>query len=282
MNFGRLIIAALAAPLFAPYAALGADPTTAPIAPSTSDDRIALSADGSTLTGTNGGGGGSVTWLHNFDADTLAGVAIEHQTLFTSNWTFGSVNGSVTRGTGDARYSVYGEAHEGAGDDGPKAFHYSIEAVGVIGTYYHRLSAQLEDRNFDIETIHGNLPKVGLSYLWGPHLLTSVAYSYSVSGNLGTRLTAARIDIYGAAVNFIAGGAFGQASPVILGAVSNEIVVLVPGHRLREGYVGIAKPLPHLRSDLTLVADYQDLSGSKRATLTLNYIFHVGHNGKPK
>src|ERR1019366_9097356 len=98
MNFGRLIIAALAAPLFAPYAALGADPTTAPIAPSTSDDRIALSADGSTLTGTNGGGGGSVTWLHNFDADTLAGVAIEHQTLFTSNWTFGSVNGSVTRG----------------------------------------------------------------------------------------------------------------------------------------------------------------------------------------
>ena len=29
--------------------------------------------------------------------------------------------------------------------------------------------------------------------------------------------------------------------------------------------------------ELTLVADYQDLSGSKRATLTLNYIFHVGH-----
>jgi hypothetical protein len=101
-----------------------------------------------------------------------------------------------------------------------------------------------------------------------------------VSGNLGTRLTAARIDIYGAAVSFLGGVAFGQASPVILGAVSNEIVVLVPGHRLREGYVGITKPLPHLRSDLTLVADYQDLSGSKRATLTLNYIFHVGH--KPK
>ena len=51
---------------------------------------------------------------------------------------------------------------------------------------------------------------------------------------------------------------------------------------LREGYVGMTKPLPHLRSDLTLVADYQNLSGSKRATLTLNYIFHVGHHGKPK
>jgi hypothetical protein len=281
MNFGRLIIAALVAPLLAPYAALGADPTAAPIVPSTSDDRIALSADGSTLTGTNGGGGGSVGWLHSFDADTLAGVAIEHQTLFTSNWTFGSVNGSMTRGTGDARYSVYGEAHEGAGDDGPRAFHYSIEALGVVGTYYHRLSAQLEDRDIDVETIHGNLPKVGLSYLWGPRLLTSVTYSYSVNGNLGTRLTAARIDIYGATVNFLAGVAFGQASPVILGAVSNEIVALVPEHRLREGYVGITKPLPHLRSDLALVADYQDLSGIKRATLTLNYIFHVGHNGKP-
>ena len=248
-------------------------------AAATSDDRIALSANGSTLTGTNGGGGGSVAWLHNFDADSLAGVAVEHQVIANSHWTFGSLNGSLTLGSGDARYSIYAEAHEGGGDDGPRAFHYSSESAGVIGTYFHRFSVQLEDRQIDIENIHGNLPKVGLSYLWNPHILTSASYSYSVNGNLGTRLTSARIDLYGSKMNFLAGVAFGQASPVILGTVSDKVVVLAPGHRLREGYVGMTKPLPHVRSELTLVADYQDLAGSKRATVTLNYVFHVGRAG---
>jgi hypothetical protein len=47
--------------------------------------------------------------------------------------------------------------------------------------------------------------------------------------------------------------------------------------QLKEGYVGASKPFPKWRSDLTLVADYVDLSGIKKATLTLTYIFHVGH-----
>jgi hypothetical protein len=46
--------------------------------------------------------------------------------------------------------------------------------------------------------------------------------------------------------------------------------------------VGATKPFPSLRGDLSLVADYQDLSGSARFALTLNYIFHVGHNGRPR
>jgi len=77
----------------------------------------------------------------------------------------------------------------------------------------------------------------------------------------------------------LAGVAFGQASPVVIGIVANQLVVLSPGHTLKEGYVGMSKPLAHLRSEITFVADYQDLSGSKRATLTLSYIFHVGHTG---
>jgi hypothetical protein len=246
---------------------------------STSDDRIALSADGTTLTGTNGGGGGSVGWLHNFDADSLAAVAVEHQVIANAHWTFGSLSGALTRDSGDGRYTFYAEAHEGAGDDGPRAFHYATEAAGVSGTYFHRFSAQLEDRQIDVKNIHGNLPKLGLSYLWTPHLLTSVSYAYSVNGNLGTRLTSVRIDTYGSKLSFLAGVAFGQASPIVLGNVADKVVVLAPGQRLKEGYVGVTKPLPRLRSELTLVADYQDLSGSKRATVTLNYIFHVGGAG---
>ncbi|HVO48793.1 MAG TPA: hypothetical protein VMT29_20925 [Steroidobacteraceae bacterium] len=250
-----------------------------------SDDRIALSLNGSTLTGTNGGGGGSLGWLHNFTPDALLGIAAEHQVLASSHWTFGSVTGAYTLGSPDQRFTFAGEAHEGAGDDGPRAFTYRVEALSVTGTWFRRLSVVAEDRQVDVETTHGNLPRLGVSYLWNPHIQTAVAYQYSVTGNLGTRLTSARIDVYGPAVNFIAGGAWGQASPTILG-----LGFVLPPRHLSEGYVGLSKPLPWLRSELTLIADYLQLSGgtgieagnagpfdvprSNKATLTLNYVFH--------
>jgi hypothetical protein len=260
----RLALVVILAPLLGCGVASGTD---------ASDDRIALSADGSTLSHTDGGGGGSVAWLHNFDPSMLVGVAAEHQQLSVARWTFGSVNGALTFGPEAQRYAAYAEAHEGAGDDGPHPFHYSIEAVGLSGSYYHRLTALLEDKQIDVESTHGNLPKVGLSYLWNPHLQTSVSFSYSVSGNLGTRLPGIRVDAYGPNFNYLAGAAYGPASAAVLG-----IDFTVPVRRLKEGYVGISKPLPHLRSDIMLIADYQDLSGNKRTTITLNYIVHVGAN----
>lgn len=261
-----------------------------------SDDRIALSANGSSLTGTNGGAGASVGWLHNFDPDTLLGVAAEHQVLSVSHWTFGSLSGAITRGSGDQRYTLYGEAHEGAGDDGPNAFKYRIEALGVTGTYFHRLSATVEDKQVNVETTNGNLPKLQLAYLWNPRVQTTVSYAYSFGGNLGTRLTSARVDVYGPQVNFLAGGAVGQASPSLLGNVVGGNLTLAP-HQLKEGYFGVVKPLPSVRSELTLIVDYQRLSGgqgavvtanntvliprsvSQRWTGTLNYVFHIGHHG---
>jgi hypothetical protein len=238
------------------------------------DDRIAFSLNGGTLTDTNGGAGGSLAWLHNFSADTLVGIAAEHQVLGSSHWTFGSLNGSVTRGEADARYSVYAEAHEGAGDDGPEAFHYHIEALGFVATFSRKISLQLEDRRIDVESTHGNLPKVGIAYVWNAHLQTTVAYQYSVSGNLGTRLTSARIDGYFRPVNVLVGGAWGQAAPSVLG-----FGFVLPPQQLHEGYIGLSHGLQPGRSELTLIADYQDLSGTHRATLTLNYIFHLRQKG---
>ncbi|HEY4212442.1 MAG TPA: hypothetical protein VGM84_13265 [Steroidobacteraceae bacterium] len=247
----------------------------------TSFDRLVFSADGSSLTGTNGGGGGSITWLHNFDADKLIGVAAEHQVLSVSHWSFGSLTGSVSAGSGDQRYTFYGEAHEGAGDDGGKAFKYHVEALGLTGTYFHRLSATLEDRQINVETTRGNLPKVGLSYLWSQHVQTALSYQYSFGGNLGTQLTSGRIDVYGP-LNFLGGFAVGQASPTVLG-----LLVTLPPHDLREGYVGVSKHFA--LNELTFIVDYQHLSGgptvidgvsgnvlpTTRWTGTLNYTWHL-------
>jgi hypothetical protein len=267
----------------APAATSAAAPVTpAPVA-SSSFDRISFSANGSSLTGTSGGGGGSLGWLHNFDADTLIGVAAEHQVLSVSHWTFGSLAGSITRGPGNQRYTFYGEAHEGAGDDANKAFKYRVEAVGVTGTYFHRFSATIEDKQISVETTHGNLPKVQLSYLWNLHVQTALSYQYSFGGNLGTHLTSGRIDVYGP-VNFLGGFAVGQAAPSVLG-----FALTLPPHDLKEGYIGLSKPLPKWRSDITFIVDYQHLSGgptvlngtlgsvpdTTRWTGTLSYILHL-------
>lgn len=252
------------AALLAPWEACGAD--------STATDRISASASGSTLTGTNGGAGGSIGWLHNFDPDSLIIVAAEYQSLSIAHWSFGSLAGAVTRGGANARYTLSADAHEGAGDNGPRAFHYSIAGAGITGTYFQRLSILVEDHRIDVDTTHGNLPKVGLSVLWGPHWQTSISYANSVSGNLGTRLTSARVDKYGTAVNVFGGAAFGKASPDLLNL---EGQIIAPGHTLREGYMGVSRSFGHARHDVTLIADYLNLSGSKKATLTLSYVFHV-------
>jgi hypothetical protein len=251
--------------------------------PSSSFDRLVLSGNGSSLTGTSGGGGGSIGWLHNFSPDTLIGLAAEHQVLAVSRWTFGSLTASMTRGPGGQRYTFYGEAHEGSGDDGSKPFKYRVEALGLVGTYFHRLSVTLEDRQIDVETTHGNLPKLGVSYLWNQRVQTSLAYQHSVSGNLGTRLTSGRLDVFGP-VNFIGGFAVGQAAPAVLG-----FALTLPPHDLREGYVGLSKAFAQSRSELTLIADYQHLSGgtavvagavstvpnTTRWTGTLNYTIRL-------
>jgi hypothetical protein len=235
-----------------------------------SDDRLLLSADGATLTGASGGGGGSIAWLHNFNLSTLAGAAIEYQTIANAHWTFGSLNASRTFGQTGAKTSLYGEIHEGAGDIGARRFDYSIVTAGVIRTFGPHLSLQFEDRQISIDTSRGNLPKLGASILWGPRLQTAVAYQHSVSGNLGTHLVSLRFDAYGKPLNWLGGGAFGTGSPAVFNLHTG---LIQPGGRLREVFAGATKPFAH--SDLTVVADFLDLAGTKRTTLTLNYLFNL-------
>lgn len=250
-------------------------PCAAAVAASTSSDRISLTGNGSTLTGTNGGEGGAIGWLHNFDPNSLLTLGAEHQRLGVAHWTFGSVSGAISNELGNGRYTFSGEAHEGSGMDGPHSLEYRIEALQVTGTYFHRLSLQLEARRIDVETLHGNLPKITLSYLWTPHWETSFARSDSWGGNLGTQLNSLRIDHYGKSVNLLAGGSYGRASPIII-----ALGIVSPGHILREGYVGASRTFAR-RTEVTLTGDYLNLSGSKRATLTLSFMIHLGSVGAP-
>jgi len=105
-----------------------------PAAGAAVDDRLVFSADGSTLSGGGGtGSGGSGTWLHNFSADTVLGAGAEYQQIANAHWTAGTLSASFGLGQSPAKTHAYAEVHEGAGDIGTRAFHYSLVAAGILG-----------------------------------------------------------------------------------------------------------------------------------------------------
>jgi hypothetical protein len=238
------------------------------------DDRLIATANGSTLSGSDGGGGGALGWLHNFNPDTIVGLAGEYQTLADSTWSFGSLNLALGHGQATRRSNYYAEAHVGSGDDDLHSYDYAVYAAGLIQNLTRQFAVQIEDRQVDIDTTHGNLPKVGLQMLWSPSLLTTASYSHSVSGNLGTRLGSVRLDHYGKGLNFILGGAGGKASPDI---VNLRTGITTPGGTLREGFIGFSKPFS--RADVTVVGDYLNLADTERVTLTVSCMFHLRGRG---
>ena len=254
-------------------------------APSAVDDRILIGLQGESLTNTSGGGGGSVGWLHNFDAATLAGLGVEHQMLANSHWTFGSLNASHTMGQGSQRYTVYGEAHEGGGNSGDRALNYHIEAVGLVGTYFSRLSVSLEDRQFFVDTVSGNLPKLGVSYLWNPHVQTTVVLflldrieSRHAAGVGQDRRVRARRELAGRLL-IRAGHRGGADREQQLEAWTRSLRAC--GSRGLCRGDGAAAAAREVKS--ASIVDYQKLSNpsvdSNRFQGNLNYVFHIGHHG---
>lgn len=233
------------------------------------DDRLALMVAGHSLTNTNGGWGAAALWLHNFSANTLMGLGVESQTIGQARWTFGKLTFNQGFGQAEHRTNLYLDASEGSGHDNLHNYDYSIVTVGMYQNLTHQLTLQLEDKQINVDTAQGNLPKIGLQYLWTPHFQTSLAYAYSVSGTLYTKLAIGRIDTYTKTVNVFAGLANGQAAPVVTGL---PVGTPVPGFILHQYYVGIGRAFS--RADTTAVLDYQRLGDSNHWTLTFNAMLH--------
>jgi len=260
------IVSVLCASALCSLAAHADESTTAtPAEAGPQTDRIILSADGDRLTGTNGGAGGDITYLHQEGA-VLVGVAAEYQRLATSRWGFGSFNIAYSHDlTATSRWNVHAEAHEGTGRTAGSPFLYSIEAAGLGAAFPHAVSADVEERQIDVDTSHGSLPKAALSKGWGSHLLTTVGYAHSIGGNLDSSYGLLRLDVYLPGVNLIAGGDLGRVSPTVLNI--NGVLTSQARH-LKEEFGGISKPFK--RFELTLLGDKIDLAGVSRFTLTLN------------
>jgi hypothetical protein len=243
----------------------------APPPPAAPDDRLFVSANGSTLEDADDGYGGLVRWLHYFSADAQLGLGAEYQSIGDAHWTVGTVTGTATRtAKSGARSSVYAEVTWGKGRVDQRPYTHAIEALGFIQSWLGGLSLQLEDRQIDVDQTHGNLPKLALSYAWNTRFLTTASYSNSITGNLGTELYGLRLDLYGKNANLLTGAAYGDASPAI---VNIQTGVVTPPQRLREGYLGVS--FPFTAGEFSAVGDYLKLADTERITLTLSFNFYL-------
>jgi hypothetical protein len=239
-------------------------------------DRLTLTANGSTLTDSDDGGGGSLSYLHYVTPDALLGVGVEHQFIADSRWTFGTLRGSIGRGSPGRRFIVSAEAQYGEGDENDRSFDYAVGVLTLSQSLTEKLSVQLEERYIDVDTSRGHLPKLSLSYLWSPRVFTSLSYAHSFDGNLGTELTSARIDLYGQHMNLMLGGAVGTADPTVLNI---EGVSSAP-RDIKQGFVGIGRTFG--RGEIQLVGDYLELEESEKITVTLVFTAFLGARGRPR
>jgi hypothetical protein len=261
-------------PLLIP-ALLGAASSNATEVDARPPDRLTLTAtDAQFRESDASGASGSLNWLHYFTPDAIIGLGAEHQYVEEAKLNFGSLRGSVGRGEAGSRLTMYGEVHYGEGDDDGREYDYAVGALGLSKSFTPRFSVQLETRQFDIDTTRGNLPKLGLSYLWTPRLSTTASYAHSIGGNLGTELYALRIDHYGDHLNVMAGGASGRADPSVLNL---EPGVVLPASDTTQAFFGLGKSFS--KGELQLIGDWLEVSDTEKVTITLSFTLFVGYRG---
>lgn len=235
-------------------------------------NRLTLSLSGAHQEDVSESGGGSLNYLHYLTPNALFGVGAEHQFIEDATITFGSARAAWGRGEAGSRTTFVGEALYGEGDDDGREFDYQVYAGSITQGITTKLSFEVEARDFDIDTTHGLLPKLGVSYLWSPRFLTYVSYAKSVSGNLGTELTTGRIDYYGSAVNLKLGGASGRANPtVILFGLDDR---RIPATRTHQAYAGIGKTFK--RGEFQFLVDYLETGDVEKVTVTLSFTAYLG------
>lgn len=235
-------------------------------------DKLIATVNGARLVHVDEGYGGSLGFLHYFTPGTLAGIGAEYQSIAGSDWTFGSLRGAFGFGDPATKTTLFGEANQGKGEDETdRSFDYGVYVLGVSQSFTPKFSLQLESRQIEVDRSHGNLPKLGITYVWSPQFVTNVAYANSVGGNIGTELTSARIDYYGSFLNVFFGGATGTADPVVLNLQPG---VILPVSDVDEGFIGFGKIFR--RGEVQLLGDYLESGNSKKYTVTLSFTAYIG------
>jgi hypothetical protein len=161
----------------------------------------------------------------------------------------------------DARYSIGGELDVGPVEDGGNSYYHlqTSEHVSHEVTAGHSVAA--EHRYISAGPLHGQLLSAAWRYAARSTLTFEIKQAVTVSGNLGSRATSARLDYLGAAQMF-AGGAVGRTAPQLVDAP-----IPVRGGDFSQCYVGLALPIG--RTTFTVVVDRYVTDSSRQWNTTL-------------
>lgn len=223
-------------------------------------DTMFLNLEFSSLSSASGGGRVAVDWLRAAEGglDYLAGIS--YARLADNDWAVGHF-GAFSR-IGD-HLSWRGDLHLGTGNRADRSFDYQMVEAGLTWEIVdQRLYLDIEDRYLDIDTTHGNLLELGVTFLPRPRYASKLAYIRSTGGNTESDFVSGRLDIFAGRHRFLGGFAVGRTRPEAVATFGGDAA------ELEQVFVGMAVPISG--PELTVVLDLLRLDEVERATLTLS------------
>lgn len=209
-------------------------------------------------------GGGRFDWVYTSPGGAVLNAGLAAFSVGDSRWSFAKLGGVVRP---RPPLILSGEINYGSGTQKGSNFPYRLLKAGV--TYEalpKRLYLELEDQYIDIDDVHGHLVKGGFSYWVRPDLALAASYAASVSGNLDTRIAAARADYYAGRNRIFAGFALGRTVPEILEGVAGTQSSVQDS---QEYFVGFSVPV--YRYEFTLAVSHIEFEGGSKTPVVFSF-----------
>ena len=224
-------------------------------------DAILLTGESYDFSSTTAGGhGGAVDWLHCASSRWSTSAGLAAYSVADTRWQVGKA-GATFRYWPDL--TAYASVTAGAGDSGSRGFNYFSSSEGVIVKVEDGIYLKTEHQYFDIDSLHGNLIKIGLQVQLAPAASFELIAGRSIGGNLKSEYGGGRLDVETGKGRVFVGAATGRFAPRVFDVATG---VRLPDSISRQWYGGASIPLGGI--DVIVAYDSQTVENVRRQTLT--------------
>jgi hypothetical protein len=209
--------------------------------------------DGSALVGSNG----TFDWVHPIGTDMTTIVGSASQEIGDYRRLLGHIGGEMSPAD---HYTAGAEMYIGSVHDGESTYQYLQMSLQGSRQLTPRNWIAAEDRVVSAGSLHGQLLNAAWTTLPRSALSLELKQLATVSGNLNSAASCARLD-YIAATHAFIGSAVGHSAPNLLDTPVLE------GGRFWQYYAGLGRSVG--RSTLTVIVNRYVMSNSRQWSATL-------------
>jgi len=209
--------------------------------------------DGSTVVASTG----TVDWMHPFGASMTAIAGAAWMQVGDYSRTLGHIGGSASPAD---HYTAGADVYLGPVRDGGSTYDYLQASVQGSREFTSRNWVAAEDRLIAAGPLHGQLVSAAWTSEPGSKLSLELKQMITVSGNLNSQASSARLDYVGA-THLLVGAAVGRTAPKLLDTLSLE------GGRFSQYYCGLGRLFG--RTTLTGVVNRYVMTNSGQWSATL-------------